>query len=153
MPLDGVHPWWIKSQKKFFNLRMSNGWAIASQIHPHHQHEETNLFCKKKEIQSVLRVKETAVDKLPVVIWTSKQVLSTPFAGRNRLSDAKTTFSISNGTKKTKNQRKADQSLYSFKKLNLTSEQHAEHPFAGQNTQQLPPFLEDFMPTLKHFVI
>ena len=32
-------------------------------------------------------------------ILTSKRVLHTPFAGRNRLSEAKTTFSITNGTK------------------------------------------------------
>ena len=32
-------------------------------------------------------------------ISTSHRVLGTPFAGRNRLSDAKTIFSVTNGTK------------------------------------------------------
>ena len=32
-------------------------------------------------------------------ILTSKLVLRTPFTGRNRPSDAKTTFSVTNGTK------------------------------------------------------
>ena len=32
-------------------------------------------------------------------ILTSKRVLGTPFAGPNRLSYAKTTFSVTNGTK------------------------------------------------------
>ena len=35
-------------------------------------------------------------------ISTSKQVLRTPFPGQNRLSDAKTTFSITKGTKNQK---------------------------------------------------
>ena len=34
-------------------------------------------------------------------ISTSKWVLHMPFAGQNRLSDAKTTFSVTNGTKYT----------------------------------------------------
>ena len=34
-----------------------------------------------------------------VVYFDQKRVLCMPFAGQNRLSDAKTTFSVTNGTK------------------------------------------------------
>ena len=40
--------------------------------------------------------------KIPLLlcISTSKRVLPTPFPGRNRLSNAKTNFAVTNGTKK-----------------------------------------------------
>ena len=42
-------------------------------------------------------------------ILTSKRVLRMPFVGQNKLSDAKTTFSVINGKKQTKNLKNAAQ--------------------------------------------
>ena len=89
-------------------------------------------------------------------ISTSKQVLRTPFAGRKRLSDPKTTFSVTRSLDLIKQYCKLERtkglmigvdakkplfytfydlkvrkSCFSIKKLILTSERHAEHPFAG----------------------
>ena len=65
------------------------------------------------------------------MLWTSSTewVLRMPFAGQNHFFDAKTTFpslfcSISDG-----------KSCISVENLILTSEQNAEHPLAGRNTQ------------------
>ena len=60
-------------------------------------------------------------------ISTSEQVLRTQFAGWNRLYDAKTTISVTNGTKLTK-------------KLNKAAQNHAKHAVKkGENsgTQKL----------------
>ena len=50
-----------------------------------------------------LRRKTKNEDRNVLCISTSERVLRRPFAGQNRLSDAKTTFSVTNGTLKLAN--------------------------------------------------
>ena len=50
------------------------------------------------------------------------------------------------------NKKNHSKSCFSVKKLNLTSERHVEHPFAGRNTQQMSSiiFNKKFNFLIKH---
>ena len=50
-------------------------------------------------LNCVMQMSHKFAPYLLLCISTSEWVLRTPFAGRNRLSDPKTTFSVTNGTK------------------------------------------------------
>ena len=67
-----------------------------------------------------------------------------PFAGRNQFFDAKTTFWVLLSHKMYKINQKITKIMFLkgvYQHLGVTpiwtSEQHAEHPFAGRNTQHL----------------
>ena len=87
-----LSPKCTKNQNAFFLLArlMEKNWHLL---------EIKKCLANFKAIARCILVIVDILQNYVLCISTSEQVLRMPFAGRNRLSYAKTTFSVTNGTK------------------------------------------------------
>ena len=88
----------IKSRLVILTIRWWFYYSIFKNL-PHTAVAVNKLYGVTKMLSSSLSWVRSFMNYPMLCISTSERVLRTPFSGQNRLSDAKTTFSITNRTK------------------------------------------------------